>query len=383
MSKYDIHVCMVSGQPAPNLLPLLDPALKPKIVILLATRQMAARAEYLRKVIQPLGIKVKIASLAAADNYETVQDFLLTLLGSSPDGSVALNVTGGTKLMAIAAQEVFRSDKRPVFYVNLQDDTVIFIGETQARHQLQQRIDLKQFLEANGYTIASDIRPVGMPDHYKDLMLSLITQVEQWGNALGQLNYLASRAADNNTLMIHPNDIGGKQDQQLPAMLQTFQRAQLLHERPGGSWQFSSEASRAFANGGWLESYVNSRLNELKSDGWLQDSPRLNLKINTPNQVANELDIAFMAHNHLHIVECKTKRFTGPNDPQAGAEALYKLDSLKELGGLGTKSLLISYRKLRAADKQRADDLRIKVVEASQLKNLKSALKEWIQPSQR
>jgi hypothetical protein len=166
-------------------------------------------------------------------------------------------------------------------------------------------------------------------------------------------------------------------------MLQTFQRAGLIDERPGGSWQFSSEASRVFANGGWLENYVNSRLNELRGDGLLQDSPRLNLKISTPNQVANELDIAFMAHNHLHIVECKTKRFSGPYDTQAAAEALYKLDSIKELGGLGTKSMLISYRRLRDSDKQRADDLRIRVVEASQLKNLKSALKEWIQPTRR
>ena len=33
-------------------------------------------------------------------------------------GADALNVTGGTKLMAVAAQEVFRAENKPVFYVN-------------------------------------------------------------------------------------------------------------------------------------------------------------------------------------------------------------------------------------------------------------------------
>ena len=142
--------------------------------------------------------------------------------------------------------------------------------------------------------------------------------------------------------------------------------------------RFSSESSRSYANGGWLESYVNSLLNKLKSDGVLQDSARLNLKIRSAKNTHNELDVAFMANNHLHIIECKTKRMSGAAVNAAVTDALYKLDSISELGGLGTKSMLVSYRELGGADKQRANDLRIRVVAGVEIQNLKSHLNHWL-----
>ena len=39
-----------------------------------------------------------------------------------PTKDIALNVTGSTKLMAVAAQVVFRSAEKPVFYVNVESD---------------------------------------------------------------------------------------------------------------------------------------------------------------------------------------------------------------------------------------------------------------------
>ena len=62
----------------------------------------------------------------------------------------------------------------------------------------------------------------------------------------------------------------------------------------------------------------------------------------------------------------------------AVTDALYKLDSISELGGLGTKSMLVSYRELGGADKQRANDLRIRVVAGVEIQNLKSHLNHWL-----
>ena len=85
-----------------------------------------------------------------------------------------------------------------------------------------------------------------------------------------------------------------------------------------------------------------------------------------------------MANNKLHIIECKTKRLSGKQAGSAGTESLYKLDSISALGGLGTKAMLVTYRPLNTYDAQRARDLRIKVVQAAELQNLKGVLRAWV-----
>jgi len=379
MKKFKTHVCMVSGQPAPNLLPLLDEELKPEKVILLATPQMKDKAGYLQAVIQPLGIKVEIQSLDAADNFDAIQEKLLTLLSAEQNSNIALNVTGGTKWMAIAAQEVFRANNFPVFYVNIAQDTVLFLGEKQEPHKLQQRINLDNFLKANGYVIKEPSIPQGLVAKQRDICEQMVGKVNEWQAALGQLNLLASQAEQKKSLSISFSDCNLQQDKHLQALLAELSIAKVLSISDNTAITFLDEKSRFFSNGGWLEYYVNSLLNQLKSEKIIQDSARLNIKIRSAMGTENELDVAFMANNHLHIIECKTKRFTGAKAGLAGTDTLYKLDSISDLGGLGTKSMLVSYRQLPAGDRQRANDLRIKVIEGVAIQQLKTHLKTWLE----
>jgi hypothetical protein len=90
---------------------------------------------------------------------------------------------------------------------------------------------------------------------------------------------------------------------------------------------------------------------------------------------SNELDVAFLARNRLHIVECKTRSF---RERHSAAEAVYKLDALSALGGLNTRGMLVSYRPLSDGDRQRAADLRIRTVVGSAVANLRDELLRWI-----
>ena len=206
----------------------------------------------------------------------------------------------------------------------------------------------------------------------------MIAYVEEWGGALGQLNRLASDAEQNKTLSVSLALLE-KQDSHLETLLKQCDASGILkHLKGNNQIRFVDDKARFFANGGWLEEYINGRLNELKGEGILQDSSHLNLKI-ASSRSSNEIDVAFMARNRLHLIECKTRRLTGAYAGSAGTESLYKLDSISEFGGIGTRSMLVSYRSLGAADKQRAADLHIKVVEAVQLQDIKATLKAWIQ----
>ena len=146
MNSITTHVCLVSDQPAPNLLPLLDESLKPQRVVLLVTPQMKDKATYLERVIAPMGIKVETIALDAAENFDDIQDKLLNLLTQEQSANIALNATGGTKWMVIAAQDVFRVNGSPVFYVSIENDTLLFLGAQQKPRKLQQLINLETFL---------------------------------------------------------------------------------------------------------------------------------------------------------------------------------------------------------------------------------------------
>jgi len=369
---------MVSAQAAPNLLPLLDDQMKPKEVILLVTEQMKGRADHLRDVIKPTGVKVTVQPFLATGEFHSMQIQLETLISSYPEGSIALNVTGGNKWMAITAQEVFRFNNQPVFYVDIETDRILFVDSQREPVALTARIKLKQYLQAYGYdVIGEQTSPSGLTDDQRNLCHYLVNFVDEWGGAIGQLNYLASEAERKSTLSISLTLLKTP-DREFESLLKQCQGAGILSvDQSRKQIAFADKQARFFANGGWLEEYVNSRLNELKSEGLLQDSSHLNMKISSPN-ATNEVDVAFMAGNRLHIIECKTRRLTGPNAGSAGTESLYKLDSISELGGLATRSMLVSYRPLGSADKQRATDLRIKVVEGLELRNIKSIMKAWI-----
>lgn len=379
MKKFKTHFCMVSKQAAPNLLPLLDDDLKPEKVVLLVTPQMQEVANHLEQVIKPRGIKVIQQDFVIHDNFAEMESQLISFIENEPANEIALNVTGGTKWMAIAAQEVFRMNGSAVFYVNVEDDKVLFLNGSPASHTLSQRIDLKNYIQAYGYEFRQKTHASGLPAHLKDLCQQLVLKVEEWQGAIGQLNLLASEAERKNSLTVSLGPLIKQQDPQLSVLLNECLTAGVLKKQKQDEITFSDVTSRSFANGGWLEDYVNSTLNSLKAEGVIQDTPKLNQHIQRIGGTShNEVDVCFMARNRLHLIECKTKRMSGKGTAEMAADTAYKLDSISDLGGLGTKSMLISYRPLNKADQQRAKDLRIKVVQGEQIQQLKSTLREWI-----
>ena len=374
---FDVQVCLVSQQAAPNLLPLLDPVTKPKEVVLLVSDEMKRSAQRLEEVIKPTGIKIRHEHFSALGDFQEMQSQLESLLASYPNQTVALNATGGNKWMAITAQEVFRFNSYPVFYVDIASGQVLFLDSDTPPHMISATIKLDNYLKSYGYEIQKEKTTVkGLTSEQRELCQVLVKNVTEWGKALGALNKLASDAEASKSLTINIGDL--RATSQLDSLLKECEWAGILkYNTQNQTLTFTDDDARFFANGGWLEEFINSRLNELKGEGVLQDSSHLNLKIGN-DSTSNEIDVAFMAKNRLHLIECKTKRLTGKHAGSAGTESVYKLDSISDLGGLATKSMLVSYRSLGQADLSRAKDLRIKVVQSSEIQQIKYIIKDWI-----
>lgn len=395
MTTYDTHLCLVSAQATPNLLPLLDDTWRPKKVVLACSAQMKQAALALRAVIQTKasGMLVETLDLPNAYDYGALSDAFLSYLAEHESDNIALNVTGGTKLMAVAAQEAFRSAGKSVFYVNVETDEVLVIGQQATGHApqpLRTKLKVHEMLRAHGYSVTTQEQPQ-ITRELRDLTARLIDHVSSAGRALGTVNALARAARDEPGLRVELTP-AQYDSRALADILALFADANLLRQT-GPVLVFKNEDARFFVNGGWLEAHVYEALQSLRAHHEGLTDVAMGVRVAFGGQDPrsggkakdkNEIDVAFLYRNTLHLIECKTANLAqgGKGDDNKATEALYKMESLLKLGGLRTRGMVVDYRGQLAnseADRQRAKESHIEIVAGAQLKDLKGVISRlWL-----
>jgi len=368
MKRFACHLCLVSDQPTPNITPILDRSFKPDRVILLTSPEKQQQAERLRQVIQPAGIAVTLWPIKDAMDIEHIRDRILELLEKHEHG-IALNATGGTKPMSIAAYEVFRGLDLPIFYVHPAQDRVIWMHPSGwESFAIEERIRLPQFLQAHGVE-SNAINRTTMPGRLQALTRTLIRDIDRFMKPLGTLNYLAFQARSS---LRSPLEKDKRNWQSLRDLLDLFAAEQLL-EVGDDYVRFRDEDARFFVNGGWLEHHVFSVIHQIRNSNTHIHDLAQGLEVER-GAVRNEIDVAFLCDNRLHLIECKTKQFK-----QGGSDAVYKLDSLTDaLGGLRAASMLVSFQQLGQADIKRASQAHIEVCAGRDIQRLEESIRHWI-----
>lgn len=374
------HLCLVSAQPTPNLTPVLDPAVAPRKVFLLVSPDMTQRADWLEAVIRPRGIVVERWPVDNPWAIDAIRDSVLNLLAAQSDlvdrREIALNATGGTKPMSIAAYDAFRTLDLPIFYVHPEQDCMIWMHPRNIESRaLADRVRLEDFLRAHGASIETPVSRNIRNPRALEVGDRLVAEMKEIGFALARLNGLVSDA--RNGLVTEPiADENGA----VGELADVFAIAGYL------SWdqrrlRFSSEADRRFVNGGWLETWVFEQVRRrCQVDPRIQDAAYGVNVVRTQRDkpVRNELDVVFLRDNRLHVIECKTARFANTGLDDRGADALYKLDTLRDLlGGLQARGMLVSYGNLDEHDRRRAADLGIHVCAGDQLRQLSDHLSRF------
>lgn len=370
------HMILVSAQPIPNLTPILDDTLRPKKVVMLVSSDMQERSKALENICKPRGISVERCLIEnpwdANRIREQVEDLLLTRY---PDGGIALNATGGTKLMSIAAYEAFRSCQLPVFYVHPEQDRLIWLSPKLPDVDLSDRLKLNDYLTAYGASTVDIAKTTGVTEPIRGLTQELLQNIDRYANELGTLNYLAYQA--DNPRLGTEIEAGPQSKPYLWELLELFEDAGLCKIN-GHSLRFADEDARFAANGGWLEMHTYALCLNLKKACGIQDVA-CNITINRQPAgravVKNEIDIGLIKANRLHLIECKTQRFKDDKD----ADVLYKLNSLRDLmGGLQGRAMLVSFNPLDKASRARAKELNIQLCCQTELRNLQHHLQTWL-----
>lgn len=374
--QFDVHFCLVSQQALANFLPILDSKFRPEKAVFFVTSEMKQYAHFLLEGFSKYQVKVDLVDISDPYDIAMVRDLVFTKVFEYDNESIALNVTGGTKTMAIAAQQAFEAAGKPFFYLNHGSHEIQILQGNQKpveKLMLETKLGLKECLNVHGFSIEKQDGISTLTSTQSKLLSFLVRYNSTNRDAISRLNYLASKCAQNGSLKCDwSQEVGGKADRDLfKEVLEHFEEAQYLTYTKD-TLAFSSVDARNFANGLWFELYVASMLPNAK----IRDKA-MNVVVKS-GEVKNELDVAFISRNRLHILECKTRNYRGNDDEQI-REAIYKLETLKRLGGLNSKCALVSYLPVENQRfRERAADSGIKLIDGRDINNLKNQLEHWI-----
>jgi hypothetical protein len=369
-----VQLMLVSAQAAPNLLAAADTELRPQRAVLVTSPAMRDRAAALEAVLREMGVAAERLDLRNEHDPQAIAEDLLALAARLDGEQVHLNLTGGTKLMALTALAVAETAGWTSFYVDVDTDHVVWLGRTApAPRKLNESVRLRHYLGAYGISIEGDPDRRTATAAEQAFIEDILLYYDHYLQALPLLNGALQRAEDARTLTIELS--AAEQDSKSLGELLGFAQKGGLASLGGSRLTLASEGCRDFLKGGWLEQHVFDTVTQLASELPVRDRA-LNLTV-LHRDVISELDVAFLCRNRLHVIECKTANLR-LNDGGRANDALFKLaENARRLGGLATRSLLVSYRLLREPELRLARLLQVEVAHGRDLPRLREKLLAW------
>jgi hypothetical protein len=232
---------------------------------------------------------------------------------------------------------------------------------------------VQDLLESHGYVMEAALRPqINGKD--RDLCSRLIDHVRADGIGLGILNRLAASDPAKQCLRVVMSE-RDRDSQSLSRVVDLFRDAGRI-QLNGHELVFPDVASRQFVNGGWLELHVFQVLQDLRGQKvGITDVVMGAFILHPDGRTRNELDVACLLRNTLHIVECKTANLAqeGASGDDKATESIYKVEALGKFGGLRTRAMIVDYRGALAAsraNRDRAKAAGIAIAAADQLRDL-------------
>lgn len=348
--------------------------LNPDKVILLHRKEHDI--EGIKSVLHSRGIKCQ--SQMVSFDPKQIRTILKHIFLENKENDLVFNASSGYRMMVLVTLEQFTSQGMNAFVVDKFTNQLHWLHpREQDSIVLSSQLKISEYLKLFASQVLNKGKTNLDSQSLQELTHWLIENIEQFGSALAALNHIAMRA---DVSMEYHLERNYKRKAHLQNILSRFQEVGLLHIKQQ-KIIFKDESSRFYANGGWLENHVfNTLFHMRKSRKSISDLARGMEIVRAQGTVKNEIDVIAMANNRLHIIECKTRKFTNKNHANTpGSAAIYRLDTLKEsLGGNSGKAMLVSYQRLSRYTEQRAKDLGIYCCSHTQLKQLKEHLYKFI-----
>lgn len=378
MDRNVTHLCLLNEDPSAILSPIVDQYIPSQKLVIASTVHFRKFAERVINLARRRGFRAEHRILPDTYFTEELKEAFHNIFSEldDVDNEVWFNATNGHRVQSLCAFEAARDFDIPTYVVNRTNDSLYWIHPARKEPvQIQDKLQLKEYVELYESSLISKEGLSNIQNKHKAVGEYLVKQSSICAKALSHLNYLAT--ASNGNEYISPSMNAAQMvDADFQKLLYYLHEMGLI-KHLGKRISFINKDNRFFCNGGWLEEYTSSVVRELAVElKTIQDTAHnAVLQRNFGSKyVKNEIDVAALVNNKLHIIECKTNRLT----QNSGTNTLYKLDSINDVvGGVRGRAALISYFPLSDSEKLRAHELSIRVIDTAQLTNLKHHLRIW------
>jgi hypothetical protein len=343
-------VSLVSDQTLPNILPILH--FHPDFLLFLSTPQMEDKGKtgailetlkergpdwdytsperHLRLTVQPNSVR---ELQRQASNWLDAEE------AQGRAWQFVVNLTGGTKIMSLAAYDLFSDYKPRMVYQFIETNELISPfpkRQPDPPEKIQARLTVAEYLKAYG---------LNMPNRHRWAEAKAAAQERQQLTFWIYTNYreLVPYLTDFHRKY---GGLSFKKTKTIQEQLRLTARsaaAAELQQRLGwdrGIMTLTRDLWN-YLRGGWLEEYAFLALEQALPEGTRLE---LGVQVIDPSGAKNEFDLMFTYANALNIVECKSLE-AGGDDGRVGPELedfLFKLSALGKNFGLTPRLFLLA-----------------------------------------
>jgi len=336
-----ILVQLVSEQTIPNILAVHH--FSPDEVLFISTDAMERQGKTAAIVrsLSRLGIPLENRYASIVVREDSLLDChrkLDSWMDGREDSEFIVNLTCGTKIMAIAAFKFFEDYPSRMIYVPLPKNEYItpFPKKLNAPAvPLSLRLDVVSYLAAYGLQVINEWSMVRRREDgikRKELAGWIALNYDKVKNLLVWLGGALREHRDDNC------DYHFRAERKEASL----QEKELLATM-GFSYDGSVVSKRltrseiGFLTGDWLEDYCFNEVRAMLGQG--VDDVVVGLKLKNKDGGDNEFDVMFTRDNALYFVECKS---LDQHEDRSQNQALYKIGALSKNFGLRVKSFLLT-----------------------------------------
>jgi len=293
-------------------------------------------------------------------DFEEIKEKVENIILNFPDDAFELNLTGGTKVMALACQNIFNILSFNTFYID--QGNRIFDFKEHTYKNIESKIKLDTFINLSGHkkytsskivdytkdeiNFSKNISQLSGTNTYKNLIKAVKTKVQN-------IESCQTFSYSHDNIKLHWNS------------------PNFSFSNGNSTVILSSKKAFDIAfNGSWWELVIADQIKNWNKIYEL----RLNVELysKTVNQnVKNEIDIVLNTGRNLIFIECKSGNVT--------QDDINKIRAVKRLyGGIASRSILVCKYKPRPDIIEKCNDLGIAIFFERNLQYLNNKLENLI-----
>ncbi|WP_080905431.1 Card1-like endonuclease domain-containing protein [Parabacteroides sp. Marseille-P3160] len=327
-----VIVSLVSEQTIPNYLFIKEIITSGDELMFISSKKMENKIDWILNELRYVDCIVDKCVFDDEDDEERWNKMIEKIKKSlNKQNKYIVNLTGGTKYMSLAVQEVFENFDSEFFYIPFPKNYLLNpMSQFDRSIPIKYRINVQEYMHVYGLKIKQ--KGITQSKEYTHYFFSLFTQNKFSNAEYETIDCLRDYREKNIEIKI----IEEKEDEEkkrqikgLSAFLETISFPQKDKEK-------LSKKETQYITGGWFEEYVYHLIKE-KID---PQSIAIGVEIqHTKTTNMNDLDVVFTLGNKLFVIECKT----GVGRVLLFNQIVYKASALKEtLLGLPSNSYIFS-----------------------------------------